>query len=657
MKHSIRIPLAALLAWAALGAVRPASADKVHLRDGRTVEGTVTEENGDSVTVQLKFGEVTFSRDSVVTVEYELTPEQAFLKAVERARSAQGCLAAATEALEAGLAKSKVERAYEKALQLDPSNEDAHRALGHALVDGQWLTSDEAKRALGWVEYDGELMPPEKIRERQRENRRKARRAADANRDAYLAELKGVPWGAAHRIETAHYIIQCNSSKAVAQRYADFMEKIYAAYDRVFKGYKRHFTGKSTIYIFRSVKDFQEYGDGRPGVGGFYRAESRNENLYPSRVVSAFHGTFGTTGDTRLVLAHEGTHQFQHLLCAGTANDWHRRPAWWIEGLAVYFGDGYTFDEKGNLEIGIPRDRLMSLQGYLRANDPMPISEFVRLPYRQFSMIAGLSYPYSWSLTHYFLHRGEQVTGRGRRKRTVQRPVTIGGRKVELAKVFERFFKFVLADPPDSLARTGSGDYYGDKLEELLGFPIDELTEDWKRYVLDMELERLGRVTKGGEKFISTKLAFEIGKPETGAWAWRPEDIQGREAIRIENPETTGLIIVTAMGNMDNASLDELRYDAERGAAVKLESIYIYGKNEIEVGGYPAVQFEYEGQESPPLNATREVKVRSNEQQYTHIVVSSLKRSYEIVLQADKDRFKDNEEAFAAVLERFRITD
>lgn len=644
----LRVALVALLLAGGVLVGRSVFADKVHLRSGRVVEGEVLDVNPEFVEVKFAIGSVKFRRDEVVEIEYELTTGERFDRQVGEAESADA-IAVVIEQFEGKrITRDQVRAAWERALTLDPTHRRAHEELGHLYYNGKWLTSEEDKiRIGGWVYFDGELMPPEKAERLKRERREAAARAAEERRRIYENELKGVSWGRVKPIETEHYIIQCNSSPSVAKRYADFMEQIYAAYDEVFKGYKKHHTGKSKIYIFRNIKDFQEFGGGQPGVGGFYVPKSPNENIFPSRIVSAYHGTFGTTGDTRGVLAHEGTHQFQHLLCDGTPEEFLVRPPWWIEGLAVYFGDGYQFDKRGKLVVGIPRDRLMVIHQILKSGQAPKISQFIRLNLGQYQRMAGLTYPYGWALCHYFLHRGE-VGGR-------QQAVEVAGHKFEPEKVFREFFDFVLADPPDHV-RMNAPEYYASKFEQLLGFPVDDLMEDWKSYVLGLELEPLGEVTEDRSRYISKMLAFQIDKP--ASWVWRENEVQGREAIKLEGPTTTGLVTVIAEGNMDNASVEELRDQAERGAAMKLDSLYLDDEKtrEIKVSGYKGYEFFYEGTERKPSgNVDREYKVRDRPQRYRHVVVSTLKRSYEIVMQADAERFDDNRQVFDEILRGFVI--
>lgn len=626
----------------------PALADRVHLANGRIHEGKVIAATDEMVQLEKRIGEmtmvVTFRRDEVVDIEYKLTAGQKLAKALNEAKTAEECLTAARQAQAEGVAAETLVRAYERAVELDDQNEEARKALGHVYKSGRWMTDREWKKSQGYIEYKGELVHPDELARVKAQEKDAARIAAEKSQNRVRLEYQGVGWGEAHVIETAHYIVKCNSTKEVAQSYANFMEKIYKAYDKVFKGYKHYWTGKSTIYVFRNIKDFQKYLGVGEGVGGFYRPKSENLNAYPDRMVAAFHGTFGTTGGTREVLAHECTHQIQHILSDGDERQFLSRPTWWMEGLAVYFGDGFTFDKRGQLVVEIPRDRLMWIQRMLKSGQSPKISEFLRIGLRQYQAQAGMTYPYGWSLVYYFMHRGEDRKGR-------QQSVKIGSRTVNLEKTFQSFFKVVTERPPASVDLRSFPDYYARKFDELLGFPVDELTDDWKQFVLGLELKRLGKVK--GDKFTADELGMELTKPK--GWEWREDDVEGREAIRLENSATTARVIVTAMGNMDNLGTEDAGDFAERMAGAKLDSPMIEERNTIEVGGFPAVEIFYSGTEVKPAHATSEIQVRQNEQMHRHVVIATLKRVYHIVCQADSDRWEEAKDSFGEVLRGLKI--
>lgn len=622
-----------------------ALADRIYLRSRpKPIEGKLLSQDSEKVQVEVKIGSMTsvqtFSRSEIDHIEKSASPEDAFNEAFQAAKTADEFVKLAAKAKEDGLS-SQAERAWKKAIDLDKDCKEAHEALGHHFEGGRWYTDKE------WKER------PDFADKKKQEAEERAKKEAAKNQEKYGRELEGVDWADAHIIETKHYIVKCNSTKEVAQRYSDFLEKIYAAYDKVFAGYKHYYNKKSTVYIFRNNKEFQEISRAGEGVGGYYRPKSPDENMYPNRVVAAFHGRFGTSGDTRLVLAHEGTHQMEHILCMGTEEQFLARPPWWAEGFAVYFGDGYSLDKKGALSIGIPRDRLSSLQqllkgGHIPGDGSLKISEFVKWDYGPYQGMAGIAYPYGWGLVYYFMHRGEDKKG-------AQKPVKINGKDVMLAKVLEDFFKVVTDVPPSNLGEEGLPEYYAKKLDTLLGFPVDGITEDWKKFILALELPKLGKVK--GQIFESPEAAFTIEKPKD--WKWDEEGCEGDEAIRIENEKTSGLVKVSVEGNMENKTLEELTSETEDRIAQVIEGIdwEISARDkDIDVGGYAAKEIVYKGTVPDAMQAMRpEKRRRQGEQWVRHVIIFTLKRTYHVVCVSNADKADENKPAFDATLKAFKI--
>ena len=59
----------------------------------------------------------------------------------------------------------------EETVLLDPEHEQAHRALGHTLVNGQWVARDEVMLARGFVRYKGRWELPQEVEIDQRRER------------------------------------------------------------------------------------------------------------------------------------------------------------------------------------------------------------------------------------------------------------------------------------------------------------------------------------------------------------------------------------------------------------------------------------------------------------------------------------------------------
>src|SRR5690606_4942753 len=133
---------------------------------GRVVEGKVTRADADEVEVQLRFGAITYRRDEVVRIEYEMTALERYQKALAEATEPQACMDAADAAKADGLDQREVRKAWERAIELDPDFRPARDALGHQHHDGRWMTDREVKLAKGWIEWQGELIPPGELERR-----------------------------------------------------------------------------------------------------------------------------------------------------------------------------------------------------------------------------------------------------------------------------------------------------------------------------------------------------------------------------------------------------------------------------------------------------------------------------------------------------------
>jgi hypothetical protein len=139
-----------LLLGAALAAL-PAAADIVHLADGTTLEGKVTD-LGDDLRVERGPGAMTIPKRRVLRVESAPTPEE---RADARGAGLSltdipGRLAFAAWCREQGLS-ARARKEYEIVLVVDPDCEEARRALGHERVDGRWATFEEAQASRGLV--------------------------------------------------------------------------------------------------------------------------------------------------------------------------------------------------------------------------------------------------------------------------------------------------------------------------------------------------------------------------------------------------------------------------------------------------------------------------------------------------------------------------
>lgn len=157
--HRASIIIASILLGGAV------NADTVTLVNGNTLEGRVRYENG-KIVVEMAGGTVVLDKSKVAEVEekrtaiHEYHDKFAALKAKKDDATAAEYAALAQFAEDNGL-KRFVTDHYRKALSLDPNNEAARKGLGYIKQDGVWMTADEAARARGLVQHNGQWVTPE----------------------------------------------------------------------------------------------------------------------------------------------------------------------------------------------------------------------------------------------------------------------------------------------------------------------------------------------------------------------------------------------------------------------------------------------------------------------------------------------------------------
>lgn len=157
------------------------SADVLHLDRGGRVEGVVIEETAERITIEMGSGRLTLPRSRVLRVE-RAESALASLRAqasVLAPGDVNGRIALARQASENRLS-ALAHDLWSSVLRLDPSNAEAHRALGHVLVEGEWMDRDEAYRAQGLVPFEGQWIRPS---ERAQIEAVRDRAAAESRRD------------------------------------------------------------------------------------------------------------------------------------------------------------------------------------------------------------------------------------------------------------------------------------------------------------------------------------------------------------------------------------------------------------------------------------------------------------------------------------------
>lgn len=136
-------------------------ADEVRLKDGRVVEGKVTE-RGDTIRVQGEHGAVSFPRDKVEKVTYGPTRREQL--AERRAAIADDDVDALFELAGwcefEGLLKER-DALLARCLEIDPQHDGANEVLGRVKLYGRWMTAEQAAEAQGLVNWGGQWIPKE----------------------------------------------------------------------------------------------------------------------------------------------------------------------------------------------------------------------------------------------------------------------------------------------------------------------------------------------------------------------------------------------------------------------------------------------------------------------------------------------------------------
>ena len=177
----------AMLAAALLAAASWAAADEVLLKGGGRIVGEVIDRNPHEVTVDVGPGTVKLPMARVDRIVGSSSRLSEFRSRASRLNpnDVQGWLALASWADQNDL-RTQAREAWEHVLAIQPDNRVAQQALGNVWHAGRWMEHDDAMRARGLVEFEGEWMNPG-----EREARLQVRAAqAVAERETAIADAR-----------------------------------------------------------------------------------------------------------------------------------------------------------------------------------------------------------------------------------------------------------------------------------------------------------------------------------------------------------------------------------------------------------------------------------------------------------------------------------
>lgn len=152
-----------------------ASADVIHLKDGRKVEGTIVSQDASKVSIQTKFGIVEFAMSEVKDIEKKKTKDQLYEEMLKNTDSRDTtALMKLVKWCKENRMSSKASRHLKQIISLDPNHVEAREMLGYVKFEGRWVTKKEKekleqeadareKEAAGLVKYNGEWLPKEDV--------------------------------------------------------------------------------------------------------------------------------------------------------------------------------------------------------------------------------------------------------------------------------------------------------------------------------------------------------------------------------------------------------------------------------------------------------------------------------------------------------------
>jgi hypothetical protein len=327
-----------------------------------------------------------------------------------------------------------------------------------------------------------------------------------------------------------------------------------------------------TIFITNTHSMFMDLNP-TPGLGGYFMpgpfpAGNRQESygyITCERPIIAFHGTFGGTGNTFLVLAHEGTHQLEAKMWKGDSHSLFARPGWLTEGLACYFGDGLTIGPvdkktgKRDMRVDVARDRLAGLKRVMKATPPgqgrnYALKDFTGFGIPEFQQDPGL-YSNGWSLIYFMLNTKDKFK--------------FNGKEVDLKDAFGRFF----ADNCEKGALEEFNKNGALGLVRALGVAtnekeaedsLDALDKMWRDYVLKLPITSVGDFdAKDKKKWVSPELKFEISLPKAKKpkFDWHVMSTEDLNAVIFDEAmaftDGNARVICAVTANTENFDIDD----------------------------------------------------------------------------------------------------
>ncbi|HEX2254838.1 MAG TPA: hypothetical protein VHQ65_16355 [Thermoanaerobaculia bacterium] len=206
-----------LLAALLVAPARPAAADDVILKNGRSFEGVVAQVEGDRVAIRLPQGLIRLPMSQVERIERGESPFAVYLERKEALSGSERTTAADWLALARWARDEDLDSGYREAARLAAALDPQAAGLAPLMADlgyvldddtGTWMTPDERMRRRGLVWYGGAWITPAE---------RAALAAAAARESAARMEAQR----AAQRERVVEHLAAAVRAKAEAERAAE----------------------------------------------------------------------------------------------------------------------------------------------------------------------------------------------------------------------------------------------------------------------------------------------------------------------------------------------------------------------------------------------------------------------------------------------------
>ena len=214
-------------------------------------------------------------------------------------------------------------------------------------------------------------------------------------------EVDGPGWKETFTCETANYIVTTPVSQDLADDIGKHAELIRKTYTKIFPEIVKE-KRKFPIIVYANDAEYHKNG-GPPSAGGHYSSFMRKLYLFQ----------YPEDKDTKLVLYHEGFHQFLDDYLDDA-------PQWFNEGLGDFFGPSLYIPPKkasmgaqGSMQLRPNPWRLKTIQAAIQVGKVRHFADLMLMSQEEMYQEewAGIHYAEAWSII-YFLVRGGAPAGK-----------------------------------------------------------------------------------------------------------------------------------------------------------------------------------------------------------------------------------------------------